>query len=115
MPSKFTLHKNLPQNLPNNLTGAESTGAESTFGISVEQNYSNKSDDQWAADVLKYKYAVPPCNDTCADQYKQEAALEAALVSVAPISVCMDASPWMLYQSFASSRSKLPREPTCAF
>eukprot|EP00746_Dinoflagellata_sp_MGD_P009731 gnl/MRDRNA2_/MRDRNA2_119889_c0_seq1.p1 gnl/MRDRNA2_/MRDRNA2_119889_c0~~gnl/MRDRNA2_/MRDRNA2_119889_c0_seq1.p1 ORF type:complete len:357 (-),score=76.22 gnl/MRDRNA2_/MRDRNA2_119889_c0_seq1:115-1185(-) len=69
-----------------------------TSGTTGATGTCNKSDDKWAGDVLSFKYAVPPCNNTCADQYKQEAALESALANVAPISVCMDASPWMLYQ-----------------
>merc|ERR1712072_804285 len=57
----------------------------------------NKKDDQWITDVKSFKYAVPPCNDTCTNQ--DEDALASALVNTAPISICVDATSWSDYSS----------------
>jgi len=47
------------------------------------------------AKVSGYKYAAPPCNDTC--DHQDEAALRASLTTLGPLSICVDASNWSDY------------------
>merc|ERR1712034_216331 len=46
-------------------------------------------------DVKSFKYAVPPCTDSCKNQ--DENALATALASTAPVSICVDATSWQDY------------------
>jgi len=50
-----------------------------------------------AADVNGYTYATPPCYSNCKTQ--DENTLKSALASTAPVSICVDADIWQLYQN----------------
>jgi len=80
-----------------------------TAGVEAESNYPYQAGMSGAAGSCTYnasdvvvkisgfKYATPPCNDTCGNQ--DEGTLKNNLYNIAPVSICVDASTWQLYTS----------------
>jgi len=80
-----------------NATGIETDDAYPYYsGTSGAGGTCSFDDTKIAASIKGYKYALPPCYDSCDSQ--SETLLQQQLISIGPLSICVDADPWQDYQ-----------------